>query len=213
MFCIHCGTENTVSAVYCSKCGKQQGAPITGLPTNVYMWSLALVPLFLGMLDLVLSASISPSASTAVSLMVAVAISIALVLADSKQLMKIGIETNLLLGILLIPAYLYRRARLTSTAQTGLIVWSGAFIGSLLISMLGVSLVGTQVATDATEIAIEDWLVESLITDSSVTVTCPDIVLAKPAATFLCTVDTDPVLTLQVKFENEQGDVTWQLVG
>lgn len=212
MFCIQCGTENIESAVFCTKCGKQQTSPASVQPSNVYMWALAIVPLFLGLFDLVLSATMTPSTSTAISLIAALALNIALVVADSKQLEKRGIRINLLLGILIIPVYLYRRAKLTSTTQTGLLVWTGAFVGSLLISVLGSSYVGSQVSTDATEVAIKSWLIDSSITDDSVTVTCPDNVLAKPGATFLCTVDTDPTITLQVKIENEQGDVTWEIL-
>ena len=119
----------------------------------------------------------------------------------------------MLLGFLFVPAYLYRRAKLTSTSQTGLIIWSGALVASLMISLLGSMFVGTQASTDATETAIKSWLVESFITDDSVTVTCPDNVLSKAGANFLCTVDTDPMTTIQVTIENEQGDVTWQILG
>jgi hypothetical protein len=216
VFCTQCGTENVESAVFCIKCGKQiaiNTVEKTSEKTDTYYWALALLPVFLGLLGIVFSATLDPNIASVAALICAVAVNIALVTADSNLLKKRGIELSALLGIVLVPVYLYRRAKLTSTSQIGVLVWSGAFVVSLLVSIIGSTFIGTQVNTDATEIGIKDWLVENSITDTTVTVSCPESVLAKPGATFLCTVDTDPTITLQVKIENEQGDVTWQIIG
>jgi hypothetical protein len=119
-----------------------------------------------------------------------------LVTADSKQLEKRGIEVNMLLGFLFVPAYLYRRAKLTSTSQTGLIIWSGALVASLMISLLGSMFVGSQASTDATETAIKSWLVESFITDDSVLIRMYlTTVLQSDSSTIQAAIDRAPSLS------------------
>lgn len=213
VFCNQCGSENSTTAVFCEKCGKHTASSASTKSSNPYFWALSLFPFFFWILAVVFSAIFDPRISTVITFISVWAINDGLVYADSKHLRNQGIAINARLGYYFVPGYLYKRAKITSSAQTGLLVWCGALVMGLLVSILGTNFIGAQVSTDATETAIKSWLVESFITDDSVTVTCPDYVLSKTGANFLCTVDTDPTTTIQVKVENEQGDVTWQILG
>jgi hypothetical protein len=181
--------------------------------SNTYFWAIAFLPLLLGLADLVFSASFSPEVSSTVSVLSALALNVALVFADSKQLQRSGIYSNPMLGVIFVPLYLFKRAKLTSSTQKGLLLWIASLVMSMLLSVLGSSFIGSQVSTASTEAAIKNWLVQSSLADSSVTVTCPDTILAKPGATFICTADTVPADTLEVTIKNEQGDLTWQIIG
>jgi hypothetical protein len=181
--------------------------------TDTYFWAITAVPVLLAIADLAIGASFSSSVSSGISIILAIGINIALVVADSKQLRAQGIEVNPLIGIVLVPLYLYRRSKLTGRTQAGLLVWVASFIVSFLLSIIGTSFVGSQVSTSGAETAIKDWLISSSIADKSVSVSCPESVLAKPGATFICTADTYPSTTLEVTVKNEQGDITWQVIG
>jgi len=213
MFCNKCGAENVEAASFCLKCGVKIGQVSSSDSSNTYLWALTIVPLFLGVAGLVFSAFFESQVSSAISIVCSLAINVGLVVADSKQLAKRNIDIDVMLGILLVPVYLYRRAKLTSSSQLGLLVWGGSLILSMLLSLIGTLFVGTQVSTAATETAIKNWMVNASLADSSAIVTCPDSVLSKAGATFICSVDTYPETTLQVRIENIEGDVTWQIIG
>ena len=137
-----------------------------------------------------------------------------LVVADSNELKKHGLESNVLMGILLIPFYLYRRAKALKSPQTGLIVWFVAFFLSFLVQTIGASNVGSLQKTDYVETYITDWLLENEFATADVFVLCPDTVLFKPQTTFMCSANSSfGDIVLQVTVENVEGDVTWKVVG
>ena len=138
MFCQKCGTENQSDAGFCTKCGTNLSQVVAaGAPSNVYYWSLSTMPLLIGLTGIALSTAIESSQSLIISLVIALVANIALVVADSNELKKIGISSNVLLGILIIPIYLYRRAKSVGSPQIGLILWSVAFTLSFLVESIG----------------------------------------------------------------------------
>jgi hypothetical protein len=172
------------------------------------------MPVSLGITGLALSANFEYNLFIGIYWVVAIGLNIALVIADSNELKKHEIQSSIPLGIIFIPAYLYKRAKLVSAPQIGLIIWVASFILSFLIDTIGASNIGSQQSTDGVEASISTWLVENQFSDSDVSVVCPDTVLSKPQATFLCTANSAfGDINLQVTIENTDGDVTWQVVG
>jgi hypothetical protein len=215
MYCQKCGSENQAGSGFCMKCGTNlaQNTP-SGSPSNVYYWSLSLMPLIVGVTGLALSTALESSQALIISLVVALLANITLVVADSNELKKIGITSNVLLGILLIPVYLYRRAKLVGSPQVGLILWSVAFTLSFLVESFGASNVGSMESTERVESYITTWLLDNEYASADVYVECPDTVLSKPQATFLCNATSSSGETLlQVTVENVAGDVTWEVIG
>jgi hypothetical protein len=215
MFCQKCGSENQIDAQFCMKCGTnlvvRQSSSST---TNVYYWALSLMPLSIGVAGIALGTALESSAAYLISAVISVFANIALVIADSNELKKSGLEISVWMGFLLIPVYLYRRAKLLGSPQIGLIVWTSALAVSFLVDSVASSSVGSMESTDQVESSITSWLLENDYVASDVIVECPDTVLSKPQATFLCNVTSSlDEIVLQVTVENEAGDVTWQVVG
>jgi hypothetical protein len=215
MFCQKCGTENQSEADFCMKCGiKLSGTSSQSKPSDVYFWSLALFPIILGIIAIALSATIDSDIVLVIYWIIAIAVNVLLVVADSNELKKHGLDSNVLIGILLIPVYLYRRAKALKSPQTGLIVWFVAFFLSFLGQTIGASNVGSLQKTDYVETYITDWLLENEFATADVFVLCPDTVLFKPQTTFMCSANSSfGDIVLQVTVENVEGDVTWKVVG
>jgi hypothetical protein len=197
------------------KCGiKLSETPSQSKPSDVYFWSLALFPIILGIIAIALSATIDSDIVLVIYWIIAIAVNVLLVVADSNELKKHGLESNALIGILLIPVYLYRRAKTLKSPQTGLIVWFVAFFLSFLLQTIGASNVGSLQKTDYVETYITDWLLENEFATADVFVLCPDTVLFKPQTTFMCSANSSfGDIVLQVTVENVEGDVTWKVVG
>ena len=215
MYCQKCGTENQAGSGFCMKCGTNLAQIATsGSPSNVYYWSLSLMPLLIGITGLALSTALESSQALVISLVVAIVANVTLVVADANELKKIGMTPNVLLGILLIPVYLYRRAKLARAPQVGLIIWSASFALSFLVESIGASTVGSMESTERVESYITTWLLDNDYASADVYVECPDTVLSKPQATFLCNATSSSGETLlQVTVENVAGDVTWEVIG
>ena len=184
------------------------------VPSNVYYWSLSAMPLLIGLTGLALSTALESSQALIVSLVAALVANITLVVADSNELKKIGMSSNVLLGILLIPVYLYRRAKLVGSPQIGLILWMVAISLSLLVESIGASNVGSLQSTERVESSIKTWLLDNDYASADIYVECPDTVLSKPQTTFICNAASSAGENLlQVTIENVEGDVTWEVVG
>lgn len=214
MFCPKCGSGTPLEAEFCMKCGNKFVGEVQATPpSNVYYWVLSSLPVILGILAIALSTVFESNLVLGAYWIITFLINIALVIADSNELKRVGIESSVLIGILLIPVYLYRRAKLLGAPQVGLIVWLIAFALSFIIQSFGQSNIGSVQNTDVVESSITSWLLENEYASADVSVICPDTVLSKPGATFLCTATSSlEELLFQVTIENVAGDVTWELV-
>jgi hypothetical protein len=214
MFCPKCGSGTPLEAEFCMKCGnKFSGEVKVTAPTTVYYWALSSMPVILGIAAIALSSVIESNLVLGTYWIFSFLINIALVTADSNELKRVGLESSVLLGILLLPVYLYRRAKLLGAPQVGIIIWLLAFTLSFIIQSFSQSNIGSMQSTEGTESSITTWLLENEYMAADVVVECPDTVLSKPGATFLCTATSSiEELLFQVTIENVSGDVTWQLV-
>ncbi|MEY3484205.1 MAG: hypothetical protein RLZZ218_1040 [Actinomycetota bacterium] len=89
-----------------------------------------------------------------------------------------------------------------------------AFTLSFLVESFGASNVGSMESTERVESYITTWLLDNEYASADVYVECPDTVLSKPQATFLCNATSSSGETLlQVTVENVAGDVTWEVIG
>lgn len=215
MFCQKCGSENQIGAQFCMKCGNNlAGTAVSSSTSNAYYWVLSLMPLSIGVVGIALATLMESTAAYFVSALLSLFANIALVIADSNELKKSGRDISVWMGFLLIPVYLYRRAKLMGSPQIGLLIWVGALSISFLVDSIASSNVGSMESTDRVESSITSWLLENDYVASDVIVECPDTVLSKPQTTFICNVTSSlDEVVLKVTVENEAGDVTWQVVG
>ena len=214
MFCQKCGSENQVGAQFCMKCGNHLAVTsVSSSTSNAYYWVLSLMPLSIGVVGIALATLMESTAAYFVSALLSLFVNIALVIADSNELKKSGRDISVWMGFLLIPVYLYRRAKLMGSPQIGLLVWVGALSISFLVDSIASSNVGSMESTDAVESSITSWLLENEYSSADVVVECPETVLSKPQANFLCNAtSSNGNILFQVTIENEAGDVTWEVV-
>jgi hypothetical protein len=171
------------------------------------------MPLSIGVVGIALATLMESTAAYFVSALLSLFVNIALVIADSNELKKSGRDISVWMGFLLIPVYLYRRAKLMGSPQIGLLVWVGALSISFLVDSIASSNVGSMESTDAVESSITSWLLENEYSSADVVVECPETVLSKPQANFLCNAtSSNGNILFQVTIENEAGDVTWEVV-
>jgi hypothetical protein len=234
MFCTNCGKKISKSIAFCSACGEKNlefkaptakevpEAPLAEAPvvqeitpsgvSNSYVWALSLAPLVYGLADIIFATSI-PSSTWLNYLATGLYLgtNIALANADSKQLEKVGIELPKWQAYILVPLYLYNRAKLVKSSQANVLVWIFAFVISIALPSISATTIGTQVDTGRTQDAITSWLDEKGYPGASVS--CPGTVLSKPGAIFDCLATLDgETVDIQVTIQNTAGDVVWKVL-
>jgi hypothetical protein len=196
------------------KCGNNLAGKVKNISTsNAYYWVLVFMPLSIGVIGVALGTALESTAAYLISALISLVANIALVIADSNELKKSGLEISVWMGFLLIPVYLYRRAKLMGSPQIGVLVWLAAVLVSFLVDSIASSSVGSMQSTDWVESSITSWLLENNYSSADAVVECPDTALFKPQANFLCnTTSSTGDFLLQVTIENEAGDFTWEIV-
>lgn len=181
------------------------------LPSDSLAWILAFAPIAYGLLDVAFSQSLEDTAATIISSVLYFAVNTGLVLRDSKQLKEAGIEANTWWGILLVPVYLFKRAKNVGRPPTMGWAWAGAMVLSVVIPMVAASTLGVTISTAKVESEIVKGI-ERQAGISGVTVECPDTVQSKPGMTFTCIArDATEQVFVDVTVQNSAGDIVWQV--
>lgn len=220
-FCPQCGAEVS-SAQRNARFGRTAeahppggmtttGGPLLGAPApldNSRAWLLAVAPL----LSLCISAGLLFSGfSHATLLGIAIAIGVNTLIAvwDSRFLKGHGYDVSTTLAVFLVPVYLLRRSRVLGHHQAPLATWIAVFI----VAFAGDAILSSRFATIDMSV-VEAQIREDLELDASANVVCPGKAVHAVKSTFMCEVsDSQARAMVQVKVEDSDGSLTWEVVG
>jgi hypothetical protein len=173
-------------------------------------WLLAAVPVLQIAVEAGLLYSGNASA-VGIGVFAAIALNTIVAIWDSRYLRSRGYRVSMVLGLLLMPVYLYRRAKTTQTTQGPFVAW----LAALIVAVAGGAALESQFVTmdmNRVEQAITTDIDQKLST--SATVTCPSKEVYRVGSTFTCTAaDGTGSALVEVHIENNDADITWRVIG
>lgn len=181
-----------------------------------FAWALALAPLVIGLVEAILIPVVGMEGIGSAGLIAGVAINSLFAILDSRRLKEAGYDDNslLILALLLVPVYLWRRSRLLGRDQRHLIVWIAALLLSLTsgFSDFASGVVGNEIDDAVVERAISDWFRDE-VEAGQVDVECPAGIPAKRGETFRCVAEDSfgDSAIVEVEVQNNAGDVIWEV--
>ncbi len=213
--CKSCGSTSATGGRFCHNCGVElESRAEKVIVTNQYIWALSILPLFFGIATATLNLVIPMGTNQFWLWLTWFLVSSLLVFADIRRLRTSGFFVSYGPWALLLPAYLYRRAQVTKSPQTWLLVWMASLVLSIAIQAVGLLTFGQTIQGSALEEEVKSWILNNeLATDASLTVTCPEVVSAKQGNSYVCEVEIPDYGSLyyQIEFNDALGNFSIQL--
>jgi hypothetical protein len=181
---------------------------------NTFGWLLAFAPLLLALGDLIIGGTdLSSDGYLLVSFAVAFGVNTALAIADTRRLKHFGIELSAALAVLLVPVYLFMRAKRSGQSYAIPAVWCVTFLVSVVSGTLTANTIGVQIDSGAVEREIQSGIEEQADV-SGVTVDCPAHPQVKPGSTFQCIASADgESVMVDVTVQGADGEFVWNVRG
>lgn len=180
---------------------------VAAKPIDTWAWALVAVPVVLLVFDLITGfASSTSDGVAAVTFVFAIALNFGLGYLDAEANPQLKGGTMKALAGLLVPVYLFKRAKIFSSTPVHGITWLLTFTFSILATLS--SGAGDVIDAGTVERAIRAHLQD--ITGVTVQVDCGNDRPLDVGTSFICTATAPGErLSVRVTIENRQGDVTW----